>query len=69
MNLILIRLQELKNGIILSDFRAKHITEILKLENNEKFKFGIIEEEWIYSCTYKKDIKLFKENHKNSKVK
>ncbi|UER67279.1 16S rRNA (uracil(1498)-N(3))-methyltransferase [Borrelia sp. BU AG58] len=68
MNLMLISLQEFKNGIFLDDFRARHITEILNLENNEKFKFGIIEEEWIYSCTYKEDTKLFfKESHKIAK--
>ncbi|QMU98875.1 16S rRNA (uracil(1498)-N(3))-methyltransferase [Borrelia sp. A-FGy1] len=68
MNLILLSLKEFKNGITLNDFRAKHITEILKLKNNEKFKFGIIEEEWIYSCIYKKDIRIFfKESHKLKK--
>ncbi|AWG42461.1 16S rRNA (uracil(1498)-N(3))-methyltransferase [Candidatus Borreliella tachyglossi] len=65
MNLILITSYEFKNGIVLNDFRVKHITEILNLKNNETFKFGIIEEESIYSCLYQKDIKLFfKESHK-----
>ncbi|UGQ16885.1 16S rRNA (uracil(1498)-N(3))-methyltransferase [Borrelia sp. RT1S] len=68
MNLILISSQDFKNGILLDDFRVEHITEILNLEDNEKFKFGIIEEEWIYCCTYKKDTKLFfKESHKIAK--
>ena len=68
MNLILINLNEFKNGIMLNDPRVKHITEILKLKNNETFKFGIIGKEHIYSCIYKKDVKLFfQENHKITK--
>ncbi|WKC57649.1 16S rRNA (uracil(1498)-N(3))-methyltransferase [Borrelia sp. P9F1] len=68
MNLMLINLQDFKNGIVLDDFRVKHITKILNLKNNEKFKFGIIEEEWIYFCKYKKDTRLFfKESHKIAK--
>ncbi|AHH08024.1 16S rRNA (uracil(1498)-N(3))-methyltransferase [Borrelia anserina] len=68
MNLILIKPDEFENGIMLNDSRTKHITEILKLKNNETFKFGILGKENIYSCVYKKDIKLFfKENHKIAK--
>lgn len=59
MNLILINKNELKEGLMLNDSRVKHINEILKLKNNETFKFGIIGEENIYECVYQKDIKLF----------
>ncbi|AHH06128.1 Hypothetical protein BCD_0062 [Borrelia crocidurae DOU] len=65
MNLILINTNEFHNGIVLNDPRVKHITEILKLKNNDTFKFGIIGEEHIYSCIYHKDVRLFfKKNHK-----
>ncbi|UPA17596.1 16S rRNA (uracil(1498)-N(3))-methyltransferase [Borrelia puertoricensis] len=68
MNLILINPDELKNGLILNDSRVKHINEILKLKNNETFKFGIIGEKYIYSCVYQKDVKLFfRENRKIAK--
>ncbi|WP_024654192.1 16S rRNA (uracil(1498)-N(3))-methyltransferase [Borrelia persica] len=68
MNLILINSDEFHNGITLNDPRVKHITEILKLQNNETFKFGIIGEEYIYSCIYHKDTRLFlRDSHKISK--
>ncbi|AHH13564.1 16S rRNA (uracil(1498)-N(3))-methyltransferase [Borrelia hermsii] len=68
MNLILINPDEFENGLMLNDLRVKHINEILKLKNNETFKFGILGEEHIYSCVYQKDIKLFfKKHHKIAK--
>ncbi|AAX16584.1 16S rRNA (uracil(1498)-N(3))-methyltransferase [Borrelia hermsii] len=68
MNLILINPDEFENGLMLNDLRVKHINEILKLKNNETFKFGILGEEHIYSCIYQKDTKLFfKKHHKIAK--
>ncbi|WNY65553.1 16S rRNA (uracil(1498)-N(3))-methyltransferase [Borreliella andersonii] len=59
MNLMLINFNEFKTGISLNDTRAKHLVKILKLKDNDKFKFGILGEKNIYQCIYKKDKKLF----------
>ncbi|QFI14220.1 16S rRNA (uracil(1498)-N(3))-methyltransferase [Borrelia sp. CA_690] len=59
MNLMLITFDEFKKGISLNDARTEHLIKILKLKDNDKFKFGIIGEKNIYHCIYKKDKKLF----------
>lgn len=59
MNLMLITFNEFKTGISLNDTRAEHLVKILKLKDNDKFKFGILGEKNIYHCIYKKDKKLF----------
>ncbi|WNY62541.1 16S rRNA (uracil(1498)-N(3))-methyltransferase [Borreliella carolinensis] len=59
MNLMLITFGEFKTGIPLNDTRTEHLVKILKLKDNDKFKFGILGEKNIYHCIYKKDKKLF----------
>ncbi|EEF84202.1 16S rRNA (uracil(1498)-N(3))-methyltransferase [Borreliella spielmanii] len=59
MNLMLITCNEFKTGISLNDARAEHLVKILKLKDNDKFKFAILGEKNIYHCIYKKDKKLF----------
>ncbi|AJA89912.1 16S rRNA methyltransferase [Borreliella chilensis] len=59
MNLMLITSNEFKTGISPNDTRAEHLVKILKLKDNDKFKFGILGEKGIYYCIYKKDKKLF----------
>ncbi len=50
MNLMLITFNEFKTGISLNDTRAEHLVKILKLKDNDKFKFGILGEKNIYHC-------------------
>ncbi len=58
MNLMLITFNEFKTGISLNDTRAEHLVKILKLKDNDKFKFGILGEK-NFTTAFTKKIKNY----------
>ncbi len=58
MNLMLITFNEFKTGISLNDTRAEHLVKILKLKDNDKFKFGILGEK-TFTTAFTKKIKNY----------